>query len=96
MEYEFYLDLFFLWVFFLDLLALYLASCLGRIPMRVQTSAAAAKIEHWLQRQPEASATASLLCFLSFRQRQSFFWRQPGSEASCAGWLFLLGRLESS
>ena len=71
MEYEFYLDLFFLWVFFLDLLALYL-------------------------RQPEASATASLLCFLSFRQRQSFFWRQPGSEASCAGWLFLLGRLESS
>ena len=71
MEYEFYLDLFFLWVFFLDLLALYLASCLG-------------------------SATASLLCFLSFRQRQSFFWRQPGSEASCAGWLFLLGRLESS
>ena len=86
MEYEFYLDLFFLWVFFLDLLALYLASCLGRIPSR----------DFWLQRQPEASATASLLCFLSFRQRQSFFWRQPGSEASCAGWLFLLGRLESS
>ena len=27
LEYEFYLDLFFLWVFFLDLLALYLASC---------------------------------------------------------------------
>lgn len=89
MEYEFYLDLFFLWVFFLDLLALYLASCLGRIPMRVPGFLAAAAAR-------KASATASLLCFLSFRQRQSFFWRQPGSEASCAGWLFLLGRLESS
>ena len=42
MEYEFYLDLFFLWVFFLDLLALYLASCLGRMPMRVPGFLAAA------------------------------------------------------
>lgn len=42
MEYEFYLDLFFLWVFFLDLLSLYLASCLGRIPVRVPGFLAAA------------------------------------------------------
>ena len=42
MEYEFYLDLFFLWVFFLDLLALYLASCLGRMPVRVPGFLAAA------------------------------------------------------
>lgn len=42
MECEFYLDLFFLWVFFLDLLALYLASCLGRLPVRVPALLAAA------------------------------------------------------
>ena len=80
----------FIWTYFSsgssswDLLALYLASCFGRIPR-------CGSRDFWLQRQPEASATASLLCFLSFRQRQSFFSRRPGSEASCAGWLFTPG-----
>ena len=55
MEYEFYLDLFFLWVFFLDLLALYLASCLGRMPMRVPGFLAAA-----------AAGIGSLMCWMAF------------------------------
>ena len=88
MEYEFYLDLFFLWVFFLDLLALYLASLFredaGAGPVSLAAAAA------------EASATASLTVFPVLPAAAGLFWRQPDPEASCAGWLFLQGRLESS
>lgn len=89
MEYEFYLDLFFLWVFFLDLLALYLASCLGRIPMRVPGFLAAAGSRKRLQLRPCCVSCPS-------GSGRAFSGGSPGSEASCAGWLFLLGRLESS
>lgn len=88
MEYEFYLDLFFLWVFFLDLLALYLASCLGRMPMRVPGFLAAAAAG--------SVCNCVLAVFPVLPAAAELFWRQPASEASCAGWLFLQGRLESS
>ena len=88
MEYEFYLDLFFLYGSSSWILSLYLASCLGRIPVRVPGFLAAAA---------GSVCNCILAVFLSPSGSSRAFSggsrdRKPHELAG----LFLLGSLESS